>query len=158
MWKDGDLDEYNSYEVSINQELIWKNELTANLYSNLEVKHDSTLTGLLIMVDFFNDNDLFIKVVNFISSHYVEADSFLKIRYAENLWDMVRNCKNFNENCSQDHAKRAINLVIKILEDVLNHEIVINKESERILEFNQNIPNDEYLIQRATDLYQNFEV
>jgi hypothetical protein len=156
MWKDGDLEEYKTYDIPQDQELIWKEELTIELFSNLKVKHDSTLTGLHIMINYFGDSPLLKKVVEYISQNYLEADSFLKIRYAEDLEDMIQKCENFNTQCPKDLMTHTKKLAIEILENVLTHEIKISKESEIILNFNKDLPNDQYLINRGKSLYKTF--
>ncbi len=154
MWKDGDLDEYEKYGVHPDQELIWKDELAKELFSNLKVKHDSTLTGLHIMVNYFGDYDILRKLVEYISQNYREADSFLKIRYAEDLGDMIQKCENFNAHCPKDLMAHTRRLAMELLENVLNHEIEISEESKIILEFNNDLPNDEYLINRGKSSYE----
>lgn len=156
MWKDGDLEEYKTYDISQDQELIWKDELARELFSNLEVKHDSTLTGLHIIINYFGDSPLLKKVAEYISQNYLEADSFLKIRYAEDLEDMIQKCENFNVHCSEELMTLLRKLAMEILENVLSHPIEINRESEMILDFNKDLPNDQYLINRGKSLYERF--
>ena len=98
MWKDGELEEDKQYNIPKERELIWKGELVEKLYSNLDVKHDSTLGGLCIIIKYFGDSTLFRRVLNFIQANFNKADSFLKIRYAEDLFDLLENCVNFHEN------------------------------------------------------------
>lgn len=152
MWKDGELEEYRTHNISKEQELIWKEELVKKLYLDLDVKHNSTLSGLCIIIKYFGDYNLFNRVFNFISNNYQGADSFLKIRYAEDLFDLMENCINFHENCPGELMETTKELTIEILNSVIDSEIIINQESEIILEFNKNIPNRDYLTNRAQDL------
>ena len=156
MWKDGDLDEYEKYGIHPDQELIWKDELAKELFSNLNVEHDSTLTGLHIIINYFGDYCILRKLVEYLSQNYREADSFLKIRYAEDLWDIIQKCENFNVHCPEDLMAHTMKLAMEILENMLNHEIEINAESEIILDFNNDLSNDEYLINRGKSLYEAF--
>ncbi len=154
MWKDGELDEYRSYSIPKGQELIWKDELVEKLYLDLDVKHNSTLNGLCTVMKYFGDYNPLDTVLNFISSNINKADSFLKIRYAEDLFDLLKNCINFHENCPRKLMKNTKELTVEILGSVINDEIVINEESELILEFNKDMPNKDYLINRAQNLLE----
>lgn len=89
IWKDGDLEEYKSYNISKDQEIFWRGELSRKLYSELEVKHNSSLNGLIMIINYFGEYDLLKKVLYFISNNYKCADSFLKLRYVEELFDVM---------------------------------------------------------------------
>lgn len=151
MWKDGYLDEYNSYKVSDEEKLIWRRELIEKLYSQLEVKHESTLSGLCGIINFFGDPELLEKILNYISANYTEADSFLKIRYAENLFDIMEKSE-LHDIYPPDLLIKTKTLAFTIINEVLINNIEINDESTKILEFNQELKNEDYLIERGKNL------
>lgn len=156
MWKDGDLEEYRSYNIPKDQELLWRDELTQKLYSEIEVKHDSSLGNLVIIINYFGDYDLLKDVLNFISSNYQEADSFLKLRYAEELFDVMEKSK-FHDKVSNEILIETKNLIETIINDILNKKIVITAESGKILEFNRDIPDENYLTIRTQELLKRVE-
>ncbi len=153
MWKDGDLEEYKSYNISKDQELLWKEELAKKLYSELEVKHNSALNGLILIINYFGEYNLLKEVLNFISNNYQEADSFLKLRYTEELFDVVEKSK-FHEHAPKEVLEETKKLIETIVNDFLINEIEIDAESEKILEFNRNMSNEDYLTDRAKKLLE----
>lgn len=156
MWKDGDLEEYKSYKISEDQELLWRNELSRKLCSELEVRHNSSLNGLILIINYFGEYDLLKKAIYFISNNYKFADSFLKIRYAEELFDIIEKSK-FHEHAPQKVLKETKELIEIIINDILNNKIEIMDESEKILEFNRDVPNENYLILRTQELLKRIE-
>ena len=156
MWKDGDLDEYRSYNISKDQELIWKDELIDKLCSKLDVKHNSSLNGLILIINYFGEYDLLKKVLYFISDNYGEADSFLKLRYAEELFDIIEKSK-FHEHALEDTLLETKKFIIVIINDILSNKIKISAESEKILEFNRDMSNENYLIMRTQNLLKKIE-
>lgn len=151
MWKDGDLDEYKCYNISKDQELIWRDELKEKLYSKLEVKHDSSLGSLIIIINYFGDYDLLKNVSNFVLNNYKEADSFLKLRFAEELFDVFEK-SYLHKYAPQKILLETMELVEIIINDILNNKIEISQESEKILEFNQAYPDENYIILRTQEL------
>lgn len=151
MWKDGFLEEYKSYNIRQKQELIWRNELREKLYSQLEIKHESSFNGLHILINYFGDYDLLERVLDYISINYKEADSFLKLRYAEDFFDILEKCK-FHKHCPEKSMIETSELVTVLIQDILGNKIIINDESEKILEFNKDVPHEEYVIVRAESL------
>lgn len=156
MWKDGDLDEYRSYNISKDQELLWRYELIDKLCSKLDVKHNSSLNGLILIINYFGEYDLLKKVLYFVSDNYGEADSFLKLRYAEELFDIIEKSK-FHEHAPEDTLLETKKFIIVIVNDILSNEIEISTESEKILEFNRDVPNETYLVVRTQDLLKKIE-
>lgn len=156
MWKDGDLDEYKSYNISKDQELIWKDELIDKLCSKLDVKHNSSLNGLILIINYFGEYDLLKKVLYFISDNYSEADSFLKLRYAEELFDIIEKSK-FHEHAPEDTLLETKKFIIVIINDILSNKIKISAESEKILEFNRDMSDEKYLVMRTRDLLKKIE-
>jgi len=156
MWKDGDLDEYKSYNISKCQELHWRGELIDKLCSELEVKHSSSLNGLILIINYFGEYDLLEKVLYFISDNYGEADSFLKLRYAEELFDIIEKSK-FHEHAPEYTLLETKKFIIVIINDILSNKIKISAESEKILEFNRDMPNETYLVVRTQDLLKKIE-
>lgn len=156
MWKDGYLDEYRSYHVSEEQKLIWRSELTQKLFSQLELKHDSTLFGLCTIINSFGEYELLETILDFISNNYNQTDSFLKIRYSEYLFDILENSK-IHQNYPPELIIRTKKSILEIINNVLSNKIIINEESGKILEFNQEIDNEEYLIIRAENLQRKVE-
>ncbi len=156
MWKDGDLDEYKSYNISKDQELIWKDELIDKLCSKLDVKHNSSLNGLILIINYFGEYDLLKKVLYFISDNYSEADSFLKLKYAEELFDIIEKSK-FHEHAPEDTLLETKKFIIVIINDILSNKIKISAESEKILEFNRDMSDEKYLVMRTRDLLKKIE-
>jgi hypothetical protein len=156
MWKDGDLEEYKSYKISEDQELLWRKELRRKLYSELEVSHNSSLNGLILIINYFGEYDLLKKVIYFISNNYKFADSFLKLRYAEELFDVIEKSK-FHEYVSLEVLMETKGLIEILINDILNNKIEIMDESEKILEFNRDMPNENYLILRTQELLKIIE-
>ena len=156
MWKDGDLDEYKSYNISKDQELLWRAELIDKLCSKLDVKHNSSLNGLILIINYFGEYDLLKKVLYFISDNYSEADSFLKLRYAEELFDIIEKSK-FHEHAPRDTFLETKKFIIVIINDILSNKMEISTESEKILEFNRDMPNEAYLVVRTQDLLKKIE-
>lgn len=156
MWKDGDLDEYKNYNISKDQELLWKEELIRKLCCELEVKHNSSLNGLILIINYFGEYDLLNKVVHFISNNYQEADSFLKLRYAEELFDIIEKSE-LHEHAPKKALLETKNLIEIIINDILSNKIEIMPESEKILVFNCAIPNENYVILRTQELIKKVE-
>lgn len=156
MWKDGDLDEYKTYNISKDQELIWRAELIDKLCSELDVKHNSSLNALILIINYFGEYDLLKKVLYFISDNYGEADSFLKFRYAEELFDIIEKSK-FHEHAPEDTLLETKKFIIVIINDILSNKIKISAESEKILEFNRDMSNENYLIMRTQNLLKKIE-
>ncbi|MGF7118701.1 hypothetical protein [Methanobacterium oryzae] len=156
MWKDGDLEEYKSYSISKDQEIVWRGELSEKLYSELEVKHNSSLNGLIGIINYFGEYDLLKKVLYFISNNYKCADSFLKLRYAEELFDIMEKIK-FHEYVPKEALKETKELIEIIINYILSNKIEIRAESEKILEFNQDMPNENYIILRTQELLKRVE-
>ena len=128
--KNGDLDEYKTYNISKDQELIWRNELIDKLCSELEIKHSSSLNGLILIINYFGEYDLLEKVLYFISDNYGEADSFLKLRYAEELFEIIEKSK-FHEHAPEDTLLETKKFVIVIINDILSNKIEIRDESDK---------------------------
>lgn len=157
MWKDGDLEEYRSYNIPKDQELLWREELTQKLYSEIEVKHDSSLGNLIIIINYFGDYDLLKDVLNFISSNYKKADSFLKLRYAEELFDVIEK-SYLHKHVSQEILMETKDLIEIIIGDILNNKIEIMEESRKILEFNHDMPDENYIILRTQELLKRVQL
>ncbi len=151
MWKDGVLEEYKSYNISKDQEKLWGVELKEKLYSELDVKHDSSLGSLILIINYFGDYNLLKNVLNFISNNYKEADSFLKLRYAEELFDVVEKC-DFHEQVPEDILLETEKLIRNIINEILNNRIEISDESEKILEFNKDMNDENYIFLRTQEL------
>ncbi|MGB9979961.1 hypothetical protein [Methanobacterium sp.] len=156
MWKDGDLDEYKSYNISKDQESVWKEELIEKLYSELDVKHNSSLNGLILIINYFGEYNLLKKVLYFISDNYMQADSFLKLRYAEELFDILEKSK-FHEHAPEDTLLETKKFIIVIINDILSNNVEISAESKKILEFNRDMPDENYLVLRTQDLLKKIE-
>jgi hypothetical protein len=157
MWKDGVLEEYKSYDVSKDQEILWRNELIENLYSVLNVKHESSLGSLILIINYFGDYNLLKDVLNFISNNYKEADSFLKLKYAEYLFDVIEK-SDYHEQWPKNILLETGEIIRNIIYEILNNKIEIIDESEKILEFNHDMPDENYLILRTQELFKRVQL
>ena len=116
MRREGFYDEYKSYNISKEQELVWKEEIVENLYNQLSFEDSYAFHKLAMIAENDNDYSVVEKLITYISNNKTKGDSLIKLIYAEVLLKIP---------CPKELAKVKFDLVENILQIVLDNPVTV---------------------------------
>lgn len=117
MSREGIYEEYKSYNISKDQELVWKDELVEKWYKQLSVEDTLALSKLASITADYHDYSIVEKLIGFIVNNMDKGDSLIKLIYAETLLNIA---------CPKDLTRAKIDTVIDLLKSVSSNPITVN--------------------------------
>lgn len=148
MTREGDYDKYKQYNVTKDQELIWKSELVDKLCNELSTDNFNALSSLTTLAGNYDAQEILRKVIAYTSKNIQKGDSFIKIIYCEQIFVIIEKTIKQNKNLQTKLINESFDLIKKTLKDVLNNPVDIkpDRDMQFILE-----PIEEYIRNRATN-------
>lgn len=136
MEQDGQLSAYKGYEISKNTEKEWLREHQEELISKIQtgVSIGFYLTKLCYVMRQYKDDEYFDKLINTIIKSLKSADTFVQLRIAEELLEVI-NFFILNNVGDREKLASKKNFAIDILKNIISHPIIISEETKKRVVF-----------------------
>lgn len=87
MYREGQLDEYKEYNITIEQETLWMKQLIQHYSAQLSIRNWDAVHHLDIVASNYKDSEIVTNILMFSTRHLKSADSIvkLKIEQLENI-------------------------------------------------------------------------
>ena len=127
MHREGDYEEYKTYNVPKELEVIWFNELIDQFSKELSIMDWNAISKLELIAKIHLEPRIIENVTQFASRHIMSADSIVKLMYAENI---IRLTKLFKKVIPKELLYKAYQTAVQILEDIISKPLVIDPGHE----------------------------
>lgn len=134
MQRGGEYEKYKAFNISEEQELMWKDELVENLLNRLSFESTYELHKLAMIAESYLDYNIVERLITYIANNMSKGDSFVKLNYAEVLLKMP---------CPKELMETKLDVVSDLLFNVSNNPITMN--SDRIPD---GLSDEEYITNR----------
>lgn len=138
MHREGVYDEYKAYNISKEQELLWKEELVETLYNQLSVDGGYAFHKLSMIAEDYHDYSIVEKLIAYLSTNMTKGDSLIKLIYAETLLRIA---------CSTELTKIKLDVISDLLKSVSDHPITVDSSWTK-KGFSDKLPDEEYIKNR----------
>lgn len=136
MERDGQLTKYKDYDIDERTEKVWLREYQEEIIAQLLAGNsiDVYLTRLCSVMRQIKDDEYLEMLFNTLEESLKNADTFIKLRIAEELQEVIN---YFDTNNIGDMKKLANykNLTIDILRKVISEPIVISENTRKNVAF-----------------------
>lgn len=126
MVREGDFDEYKTYNISKKQEQLWKDELVKQLVDNLSMDDNLPFSDLSSIACDFGDYTILEEIIKYTLKHINDGDSFIRLLYAEAITRVIISFINHKRKCPKPLLISAKDVVINLLRNVLNSPIYVS--------------------------------
>jgi len=138
MSREGDYTEYKTYNISKEQELIWKNELVEKWVNQLSFKDTLAFLRLVMIAENYHDYNVVKRLIRYVADNIDRGDSLIKLVYAEVLLNIV---------CPKELTKAKVGAVGDLLRSVSDNPITVDSSWTK-KGFSDKLPDEEYIINR----------
>jgi len=157
MERDGKLTKYKHYDIDESTEKVWLREYQEEIIAQIQAGNsiDIYLTKLCSVMRQIKDDEYLEKLFNTLGESFKNADTFIKLRIAEELQEVI---KFFVTNNIGDMKKLANykNLTIDILRKVISQPVVISEDTRKNVAFEDTL-REENIRQRADQKLKELE-
>jgi hypothetical protein len=127
MHREGELEEYRSYDISKETEMEWFKELIRTYTDQLSIRDWDAVHSLGSISSNFQDKSIVENVVSFTQKNVMSSDSIVKLMYAESIIRILKNCRKM---ISDDLLFDACRVVVRILEDIVAGPLILDPGHE----------------------------
>lgn len=127
MHREGDYEEYKTYNVPKEIEVEWFNELIEQFSKDLSIMNWNAASKLEQIARIHLEPRIIDNVTQFAGRHIMSADSMVKLMYAETI---IRLTKIFKKAVSKELLYKAYKTAAEILEDIISKPLIIDAGHE----------------------------
>ncbi|WP_372663231.1 hypothetical protein [Cohnella sp.] len=127
MYREGDYEEYKSYNVSENTEAKWVQEMIDIYTDELSIWGWEAVYCLGSIARDFKDIRILRNVVSFASRHIMSADSIVKLMYAEGILAILKSIKG---EITKELLYETLKTTKLILDDIISKPLIIDPGHE----------------------------
>ncbi|MDQ8735309.1 hypothetical protein [Paenibacillus sp. LHD-38] len=123
MHREGNYEEYKTYEITKEQEVAWYEELIEKNAGELSFRNWDAAVQLLAIAKNYPDSRILERVIAFAARHVMSSDSIVKLMYAEHIIEIIKLVKSKAEI---DMLHRAYKTAAQILDDIMSKPLIID--------------------------------
>jgi hypothetical protein len=123
MHREGNYEEYKSYNITKEMEAGWYKELIDACSDELSIRDWHAVLSLESIAKNYQASIILENVILFVSRHLMGADSIVKLMYAEIVISII---KSTMKVVSKDLFYQACKATFQILEDVISKPLIID--------------------------------
>jgi hypothetical protein len=138
MSREGEYEEYKRYNISKEQELLWKDELVETLYNQLSFEDSYAFHTLAMIAENYHDYSIIEKLIVYSKDNMSKGDSLIKLVYAELLLNIA---------CPKALTKVKLDVVSNLLRSVSDNPIVVDSSWSK-KGFADKLPDEAYIKDR----------
>lgn len=127
MFREGQLEEYKSYNIELEQESQWMKQLIQHYSEQLSIRNWDAVYHLDIIAGNYKDSDIITNILLFSTKHLKSADSIVKLKYAEYMNHMIGLTKDV---LTKDQLIDAIKKTLLIFDDIMKGQLVVDPGHE----------------------------
>ncbi|MFC5653411.1 hypothetical protein ACFPYJ_30700 [Paenibacillus solisilvae] len=127
MHRQGRHEEYKAFQIPIETEIEWFNELIDRYSKELSIMDWNAVSRLEAIAKNHLEPRIIENVTLFAGRHVMSADSAVKLMYAEHL---IRLTKVFKKVISKELLYNAYRTAVQILEDIISKPLIIDPGHE----------------------------
>ena len=123
MHREGNYEEYKTYEITKEQEAAWYAELIEMNVNRLSIRNWDAVIQLLLVAKNHPDSHILERIIAFASRHVMSSDSIVKLMYAEHIIEIIKLVKSKAEI---ELLHRAYKTAAQILDDIMSKPLIVD--------------------------------
>ncbi|MCR8656212.1 hypothetical protein [Paenibacillus endoradicis] len=127
MFREGQLEEYKSCNIAIEQEMQWIKELIQHFSAQLSIRNWDAVHHLDVTASNYKDIDIVTNILLFSTRHLKSADSIVKLKYAEYMIHIIGSTKDI---LTKAQLIDAIKKTLLIFDDIIKGQLVVDPGHE----------------------------
>jgi len=157
MERDGQLIKYKNYDIDIRTEKIWLREYQEEIIAQIQAGNsiDVYLTKLCSVIRQIKDDEYLEKVLNTLEENLKSADTFIKLRIAEELQEVIKFFVT-NKICDMKKIAKYKKMTIDIFRKIISQPVVISDSTRKNVAFEDTLREDN-IRQRAEQKLKELE-